>query len=125
MTLLTLQSRITGASIIELAYGIAVKDHDNPYLAIAHQAMVCSAEVVNTVYLVDIFPFRKTHPHSHLTYRLMPSWETPVKHIPSWFPGAKFKRQAKEWNKSVIEMLHAPYKAFKERAVSLFLFFRF
>ena len=87
--------------------------------------MVCSAEVVNTVYLVDIFPFRKTHPHSHSTHRLTQLLETPVKYIPSWFPGAKFKRQAKEWNKSVVEMLHAPYKAFKERVVSFFLSFRF
>lgn len=38
---------------------------------------------------------------------------TPVKHIPTWFPGAQFKRDAAKWKPVVDEMFIGPYKEVK------------
>ena len=36
-----------------------------------------------------------------------------MKYVPAWFPGAKFKRQAREWKKAVDAMANVPYDAIK------------
>lgn len=46
-----------------------------------------------------------------------------VKYIPYWFPGAGFKRKAKEWYKSSPAMLRTPYETTKEQIVGLHLLF--
>ena len=38
-----------------------------------------------------------------------------MKYIPEWFPGAKFKRQAKVWKAVIDDMLHVPFNAVKEQ----------
>lgn len=43
-----------------------------------------------------------------------------VKYIPWWFPGARFKRQAREWKKSVQGTLDKPYEDYLGRVVRLF-----
>lgn len=40
-----------------------------------------------------------------------------VKHIPSWFPGAGFKRYADKWRKHVVAMAEMPYTAVKQALV--------
>lgn len=42
------------------------------------------------------------------------SW---LKYIPEWFPGAKFKRDAKEWYKIAMEFREAPFRATKRNLV--------
>ena len=41
-----------------------------------------------------------------------------VKHLPAWFPGAKFKRDAAKWRKLVDEMYFRPYYEVKAAVVS-------
>lgn len=41
-----------------------------------------------------------------------------VKHVPIWFPGAAFKRQAMEWRRSTTAMVEVPFKAVKKAIVS-------
>ena len=43
-----------------------------------------------------------------------------VKHIPSWFPGAEFKRQSMIWKPIVDEMFERPYHEIKANFVSIF-----
>lgn len=42
-----------------------------------------------------------------------------VKHVPSWFPGATFKRQAVEWKKATDAMVERPFEAVTKAMVSL------
>ena len=42
-----------------------------------------------------------------------------VKHVPSWFPGATFKRQAAEWKKATDAMVERPFEAVTKAMVSL------
>ena len=42
-----------------------------------------------------------------------------VKYIPSWFPGAAFKRQAAKWKTSVDALFEEPFRAAKIDYVSL------
>lgn len=41
-----------------------------------------------------------------------------VKHIPTWFPGAKFKRDAAEWRKYPEELLSVPFARVQADMVS-------
>lgn len=42
-----------------------------------------------------------------------------VKYVPDWFPGAGFKKQAKEWNKVTTATAEEPFAYIKEQAVCL------
>lgn len=43
-----------------------------------------------------------------------------MKYLPSYFPGAEFKRQAKEWKLIVDEMFERPYRELKESMVMFY-----
>ncbi|KAK7049828.1 hypothetical protein VNI00_005258 [Paramarasmius palmivorus] len=80
---------MAGMAILSAAYGIDIQPQDDPYVEISEKAlhaMACAGN--NTAYLVDQLPF--------------------LKYVPDWFPGAGFKRQAKEWNKTVSAMPQLP-----------------
>ena len=72
---------------------------DDPYVEISEKAlhaMACAGN--NTAYLVDQLPF--------------------LKYVPDWFPGAGFKSQAKEWNKTVSAMPQLPMDFVRRSIVS-------
>ncbi|KAJ7495372.1 cytochrome P450 [Mycena latifolia] len=76
--------------IMEVTYGIHVQPSDDPFIALAHEVVHATATAsVPGEFLVNTFPW--------------------LKHIPSWFPGAGFKRQAKEWRKVLHSTLDAPF----------------
>lgn len=81
--------------IMKVAYDIKVKDHNDPYFT---RAEIVNGEILTSSlpgkYLVDVFPF--------------------LKHVPSWMPGAKFQRQAKEWGQIVSDMRDLPVNQVKE-----------
>src|SRR5437879_104904 len=41
-----------------------------------------------------------------------------------WFPGAAFRRQAKEWSVTLLEMVDRPYGFVKEQMVRFLIYFR-
>jgi hypothetical protein len=41
-----------------------------------------------------------------------------VAKVPEWFPGAGFKRLAREWHQTLDEMVDAPYKFVKDQMVT-------
>ncbi|PVF97872.1 cytochrome P450 [Serendipita vermifera] len=66
------------ATTLSASSAIHVKDAKDPYVVDAERAMNIFNTTTNVgAYLVDAFPI--------------------LKHVPSWFPGAGFKRQAKIW----------------------------
>ncbi|KAK0213682.1 cytochrome P450 [Armillaria fumosa] len=76
---------MAGRMILGITYGINVKAADDYYLQIAEASLKAIAVAANAgSFLVDIFPI--------------------LKFVPDWFPGAGFKRKAKEWRKPIVAM---------------------
>ncbi|KAJ7018180.1 cytochrome P450 [Mycena alexandri] len=91
--------QMAGRLIMSVAYGINVLPTNDPYVTLAHEAInTFSLACVPGLYLVDSFPI--------------------LKHIPWWFPGAGFKRQAGEWLKLSRAMLELPFAETKRQMAS-------
>ncbi|GJE99707.1 cytochrome P450 [Phanerochaete sordida] len=87
---------MSGGLIMNVAYGIDVRDENDPYLLASERTAECGrVTLVPGNYLVDSLPF--------------------LKYVPEWFPGANFKREAREWRRSIMYALHAPYEVVKTR----------
>ncbi|KIJ46265.1 hypothetical protein M422DRAFT_165543 [Sphaerobolus stellatus SS14] len=83
-----------GAVIMEVTYGIHVKEEDDPYLMAAEVSLKAFGEAgVPGTFLVDIFPW--------------------MKYIPHWVPGAVFKQKGREWAKSISDMKELPFQTTK------------
>ncbi|TBU24926.1 cytochrome P450, partial [Dichomitus squalens] len=83
---------MAGSLILGVTYGIDVQPSNDPYIATAETALHAISMAGNAgAYLVDYIPI--------------------LKYVPSWFPGAAFKRQAAEWKKATDAMLERPFKA--------------
>ncbi|KAF8642415.1 hypothetical protein AX16_009680 [Volvariella volvacea WC 439] len=83
--------RETAATIIlYLTYGHEVAQQSNYFVLLVDKAVagLANAGIFGT-YLVDYIPI--------------------LKHIPAWFPGAGFKRKAKEWRKASRGMVDEPF----------------
>ncbi|KAF7350121.1 Cytochrome P450 [Mycena venus] len=75
--------------IMSVAYGIDVLPSNDPYVSLAYEAVeTLSNAGVPGKYLVDSLPI--------------------LKYVPSWFPGAGFKRDAEEWTKLSQRLADAP-----------------
>ena len=80
-----------GGMAILLAYGLDIKETDDPHVKRAETAMESIlATTVSGTYLVDILPI--------------------VRYVPSWFPGAAFQKQAKAGRKIQEDFRHLPYE---------------
>ncbi len=111
---------MAGSLILGVAYGIDVQPKDDPYIATAETALHAMSMAGNAgAYLVDYIPIRELLFSSSLPGRELNSGLV-VKHVPSYFPGANFKRQAAEWKKSTDAMVERPFKAVRKAMVSLF-----
>ncbi|KAJ7625703.1 cytochrome P450 [Roridomyces roridus] len=82
--------------ILSSTYGIEALPSDDPYVELADEAMRgLAAGNVPGVWLVDIFPI--------------------LKYLPSWFPGAGFKRKALEWRGWARGMMDVPFAETKRQ----------
>ena len=87
-----INASLFAASIIRIGYGIDMDKSEVDYLGIAEEAMEkFSIIFVPGKYLVETFPI--------------------LRFLPSWFPGARFKRQAAEWFPLVRKMRDVPWDA--------------
>ncbi|KAJ7917471.1 cytochrome P450 [Mycena leptocephala] len=88
--------QMAGEFVMSMSYGIDVLPSNDPYIALARDA-VHTFSVANTPgrYLVNQFPL--------------------LKHIPAWFPGAKFKRDPAEWRKLARGMIELPFSETKRQ----------
>ena len=76
---------------MEITYGHHVETDDDPYVELAEKVNQVLTDIGDTS-LVDLFPIRKYDLLIQGNECLMRS---AVKHIPEWFPGARFVRVAK------------------------------
>ena len=91
---------------MKVAYGIDVQESNDPFIRVAEEAMkgVDEAGFPGT-YWVDLFPI--------------------LKYVPSWFPGAGFKKRAAHWREVNRAMIEKPFHYVKEQMVSPIVFFFF
>ena len=82
-----------------MTYGIQVADKDDANINRAERLIHAVHELlVPGKFLVDVFPM--------------------MKHIPSWFPGATFRKKATMWKTYMRDMLDSPYQDVKTALVS-------
>ncbi|KAJ7625702.1 cytochrome P450 [Roridomyces roridus] len=96
---LTHLRQLAGELTISVAYGIDILPSKDPYVKLAQDAVhTWAAALVPGLYLVDTFPI--------------------LKYVPSWFPGAGFKRKAQEWRKLSWDMAELPFAETKRQMAS-------
>jgi hypothetical protein len=87
---------VIGALVMEITYGMEIKSHEDKFLQTSEHALEYIERVmVPGAFLVDTFPIRPFI-LSFLGPCALLIIYPEVKHIPEWFPGAGFKRFAKE-----------------------------
>jgi len=85
--------------ILNVVYGITIKESDDPYISTADIALNGFAEAgIPGRFWVDYFPI--------------------LKHVPSWVPGAGFQKQAEYWRKIIEDMREKPFLYVKDQLVS-------
>ncbi len=88
-----------------MTYGVDVKPEHDPHIERAEKALVTlEAAAIPGNFLVDLLPF--------------------VKHLPSWMPGAGFKRFADKARPDTLDMMNAPFSAGCSRMVRGIYFVR-
>jgi len=84
---------------LSVAYGITIKDSGDPYISTAETALNGLAEAgIPGTYWVVYLPF--------------------LKHVPSWLPGAGFKRKAADWDTVNKDVIEKPFLHVKDQLVS-------
>ncbi|KAF8505027.1 cytochrome P450 [Hysterangium stoloniferum] len=82
--------------VMDIAYGYEVSTENDRFVVLAERNLhILSRTLRPGAYLVDVFPI--------------------LKYVPSWFPGAEFKRIAQETRRNVQEARDAPFQAAKEQ----------
>ncbi|KAG1869565.1 cytochrome P450 [Suillus subluteus] len=85
-----------GAIILRISHGYEVKENNDPFIDLADRAMdQFSRSTAPGAFMVDTMPF--------------------LANVPEWFPGAGFKRLAREWSKTREDMAAIPYKFVKDQ----------
>ncbi|KAJ6549908.1 cytochrome P450 [Mycena capillaripes] len=89
---------MAGALIMDVAYGIDVLPIDDPYIRLAKAALQGLAlATLPGAFLVDTIPW--------------------LKYVPSWVPGAEFKRKAAYWRKLALDLVEIPFAEAKRRMI--------
>ncbi|KAJ7058080.1 cytochrome P450 [Mycena amicta] len=91
--------KMAGGFILDFTYGIQVQDDNDPYLELADKAIEgLAAASLPGAFLVEFIPI--------------------LKYVPSWLPGASFKRKARRWRELSRDMLELPFLSTKRAMVS-------
>ncbi|KAG1745653.1 cytochrome P450 [Suillus lakei] len=86
----------TGAVILRISHGYEVKENNDPFVDLANRVTTQGSQATAPgAFMVDILPF--------------------LSKVPAWFPGAGFKRIAREWRETLEEMVSAPHKLVKDQ----------
>ena len=84
---------------MNISYGLAVLESNDPYITLAEEALQGVAEAgIPGTFLVDLLPV--------------------LKYVPSWFPGAGFKRKAARYAAVNAEVVDQPFKIVQRKMVS-------
>ncbi|KAI1795415.1 cytochrome P450 [Ganoderma leucocontextum] len=88
--------KMTGAIVLMISYGYQAQENDDPLIRIAEEATEQAAEVAQPgAFLVDVFPF--------------------LKHMPTWMPGAGWKRKGQMYRANMDQMSAVPHQFVKDQ----------
>ena len=91
---------------MSITYGLPVRPKGDPWVRMVEESFTITDGIGPPgKYLVDILPF--------------------LKYVPSWMPGAQFKRDAKHWNALLKESVDKPFEAANQAMVIFFCLFLF
>ncbi|KAJ7843270.1 cytochrome P450 [Mycena leptocephala] len=90
--------RNAGAVIMKLAFGYSVTSDQDKLVDLADTLIRISEEAAKPGWVVDSFPV--------------------LKYVPSWMPGAGFKRIAEKWRNQVIDLNRVPFSYVKAQIAS-------
>lgn len=83
-----------------MAYGIKIQDHNDPYVQQIEEVLHAVGDAsIPGRYLVEMFPI--------------------MKHIPSWFPGAGWKRKAAYYKQINDRVSREPFETVKDNLVNV------
>jgi hypothetical protein len=83
---------------MDIAYGIEVQESGDPYVSLAEEVMIGGIEAsIPGAFWVDLFPV--------------------LAYVPSWFPGAGFKKKAAHWRKLNETLVEKPFHYVQEQLV--------
>ena len=93
--------RYSGGLTLSVVYGYEAVSNDDEFLGLAEECVGILANRIASgggIWPVDVFPF--------------------LQHIPTWMPGAGFKRNAIKWRRKMEEFVNRPYEFVKNCMVS-------
>lgn len=106
---------------MSIAYGFEVKTGKDMFLDVINKALAgLQIAALPGAYMVDVMPFRKSRRVRCVSPYLIDLVAT-VKHVPSWFPGTGWQRQAADWGQATEDMVELPWKKALEHIVRTFL----
>ena len=101
---------------LSMAYGYKTKGQDDELVKVVDQAMTQFSEVgAPNAFLVDVLPIRRFFSLQFV----LPSNSFSVRYVPSWLPGAGFKRKAQKYRKTIEAMLDRPYEYVQQQMVTI------
>ena len=106
-----------GQVSLSVAYGIDTAPRDDPNIALAEAALQGITAAVTKGRIFNLVPFRK--PISYGPVITVGDLELPgtVIHLPWWFPGAGFKKEAKTLKPKIERCRDGPYETVKKQLV--------
>ncbi|KAF9076562.1 cytochrome P450 [Rhodocollybia butyracea] len=91
--------KTVGAVVLRISHGYEVQEHMDPLVGLANAATEQFSLATSTgQFLVDCIPA--------------------LKHIPDWMPGADFKRKAKLWAATLVELVERPHNFVKQQIIA-------
>lgn len=105
---------------MKIAYGYPVTSDDDHFVEIAEESMrVGSLAGAPGKWLVDSLPWRKSSSSALCWIYTYLIWFLLVRFLPDWFPGAGFKRQAKQWCDQLYNQSLEPHDYVKQQLVRI------
>ncbi|PFH47986.1 hypothetical protein AMATHDRAFT_6246 [Amanita thiersii Skay4041] len=90
---------MAGETVMSIAYGLDILPENDPYIELSEKGVFpLMIAAVPGAFLVDTMPI--------------------LKYVPEWFPGAGFKKKAREWKRLALEMVNEPYNVAKKNMES-------
>lgn len=85
-------------SALSLAYGLPIRKNNDPLIDLAQRAVsAMNVSVLASNFLVNILPI--------------------LKYVPEFFPGAGFKKKAREWKKLQEDLVNRPFEMVESQVV--------